>query len=176
MSPELIQQAKRDPKAFGALYDLLYPEVYKYIFFRVKTVELAEDLTSIVWEKVLDHIREFRSNEPVAFKVWIFTIARNALYEQYRSQHQHTYVTIEEYEFVDRSATDEVVKTAENHDLLLKLVKGLPAVEREIVSLKFFSDFKNKEIAGILKVSEKMVAAYLTRALSTLRKRAKGHL
>ncbi len=175
MSPELIQKAKHEPAAFGELYDLLFPELYKYIFLRVKTKELAEDINSLVWEKILDHIRDFHSDHPTAFKVWAFTIARNSLYEHYRSRDRAEYIDLENHEFVDTAATDELLKNAENNNFLLKLVQGLSEIEREIISLKFFSDFKNKEIGGILNLPEKTVAAYLSRALSTLKKRAEIH-
>lgn len=175
MSPELIKKAKVDPVAFGDMYDLLFPEVYKYIFLRVKTREMAEDMNSLVWEKILENIRAFHSDHPVVFRAWVFTIARNTLYEYYRSKHSEL-IHIEDYDPVDPVATEEIVQAAEMNEFLFNLVCGLSPIEREILSLKFFSDFKNKEIAGILKLPEKTVAAYLSRALAILKKRADGRL
>ena len=169
MTPELIEKAKKDPQAFGQLYDILYPEVYKFIFFRVSRIEIAEDLLSAIWEKVLLNLHTFQSNHPTVFKVWIFRIARNTLYEQYRKSPKEDYVPLENFDIPDETSVDGDLKIEEQQKYLQQLLRHLPPLESEIICLRYFSDLKNKEIANILNISEKMVAAYLSRALKNLR-------
>lgn len=81
MEPEkearLTEQAKTDPEAFGKLYDEFMPAVYGYVMRRVMNKELAEDLTSQVFEKALKSIRGLRTG--ATFKGWLFKIAGNTI-------------------------------------------------------------------------------------------------
>ena len=50
---ELIDQAKRDPSAFGFLYDLYVNRIYGFALSHSKTREEAEDLTALTFERAL---------------------------------------------------------------------------------------------------------------------------
>lgn len=169
MNSSLIKKAKYNPKAFGQLYEILYDDVYKYVFFRVKSQEIAEDLTSIIWEKILYNISKLKSNHPISFKVWLFRIVKNTIYEHYRNSHKMKTINIDDIKMPSEEKITEMIKNNELNTYLLQLLQGLPENQREIVTLKFFSEFKNKEIASILNISEQMVASYLSRGLKSLR-------
>lgn len=42
---------RRDPQAFGALYDLYLAKIYRFVYFMVGNKEEAEDITSTVFLK-----------------------------------------------------------------------------------------------------------------------------
>jgi RNA polymerase sigma-70 factor (ECF subfamily) len=171
MNPTLIEKAKSDPQAFGEIYEFFYEAVYKYIYFRVNSQETAEDLVSLIWEKVLFHLPKFQSNHVLGFRIWLFRIARNVLYTYYRQKKKEVTVAIDEEDLISEDNIIEHAKNKESNAYLIKLIQGLPENQREMVSLKFFSDFRNKEIAKIMDISERKVAVYLSRALKTLRSR-----
>jgi hypothetical protein len=53
----LVERAQAgDVQAFGALYDRYNNEVYKYLWLRCGHIQLAQDLTSDVWERALRSI------------------------------------------------------------------------------------------------------------------------
>ena len=51
---------------FDKLYQLYYPRVLAYLRFRVGTMDIAEDLTSLVFERALTHIGELQASEAAA--------------------------------------------------------------------------------------------------------------
>src|SRR6185312_1266836 len=53
------QQPTGDPEAFGALYDRYVDLVYRYVYYRVGTRALAEDLTSETFLRALRRITSF---------------------------------------------------------------------------------------------------------------------
>ena len=62
----------------------------------------------------------------------------------------------------------------ENAKQIRTLINALPDEQRETLTLRYFSDLRNKEIAKALCVSQKTVASNLSRALQTLRERWKN--
>src|SRR5260370_7134892 len=49
----LIEDAKRDPREFGALYDRHFQQIYRFVYSRVREQTAAEDVTSEVFIKAL---------------------------------------------------------------------------------------------------------------------------
>jgi DNA-directed RNA polymerase specialized sigma24 family protein len=48
-----VENAPFDSEAFEKLYDHYFPRIYNFIFVRVLNSNVADDLTSEVFEKVL---------------------------------------------------------------------------------------------------------------------------
>lgn len=143
---------------------------------RLHNAKECEDLTSHVWETVLKNIQHLNSDKTVVFRAWLFTIARNCL-NKYFSEKQNTALELKEEHEAVRSQEpqpNETVEEKENAEQIHTLINALPDEQRETLTLRYFSDLRNKEIAKILTVSEKTVASNLSRALQTLRERFKN--
>src|SRR5437762_1425707 len=75
---ELVERAKEDPDAFGALYDRYFPQIYRFAYSRVRDQSLAEDVTSEVFFKALRNIKRYTySGHP--FSSWLYQITLNAI-------------------------------------------------------------------------------------------------
>src|SRR5436309_15680750 len=48
----LVEQARVDAEAFGALYDRYCDRIYRYVFRRLRNHEAAEDVTAEIFLKV----------------------------------------------------------------------------------------------------------------------------
>src|SRR5712692_12114484 len=67
---------------FDILYQRYYASVLAFLRFLVGTPEVAEDLTSLVFEKALTHFAEVRT--PDSAGAWLFRIARNCASDYFR--------------------------------------------------------------------------------------------
>src|SRR2546423_9720642 len=109
---ELVERAKLDPDAFGALYDRYFPQIYRFAYSRVRDQSLAEDVTSEVFFKALRNIKRYTySGHP--FSSWLYQITLNAVADHYRGQHGE--VELEEGADVPSrgpSVVDEVLRRA----------------------------------------------------------------
>ncbi|MFA6024332.1 MAG: RNA polymerase sigma factor [Candidatus Gracilibacteria bacterium] len=173
----LIHRAKIDPKAFTQLYEEHVQAVYQYFLIRLHTKSEAEDLTSIVWEAVLKNISHLNSNKEVVFRAWLFTIARNALNKYFKEKQNQKVVELDEEKNTFKSSErspNELAEENEDAKQIQILIEALPSEQQETLTLRYFSDLKNKEIAKLLSVSQKTVASNLSRALKTLRDRWKN--
>src|SRR5207245_11491951 len=82
---DLVDRAKRNPEAFGALYDRYFAQIYRFAYSRVRDQSLAEDVTSEVFFKALKNIKRYTyTGHP--FSSWLYQIALNALADHYRRQ------------------------------------------------------------------------------------------
>src|SRR5438132_480069 len=79
-----VERAKRDPAAFGDLYDRYCGLIYRYVYSRVHERALAEDITEDVFFKALRHIHQYR-NMGRPFSAWLYQIANRAVADHYRA-------------------------------------------------------------------------------------------
>ena len=68
----LVKRAKKDPEAFGLIYDKYYQPIFGYILRRTANVALAEDLTAQTFLKALKSLWRFRwQNVPIS--AWLYS-------------------------------------------------------------------------------------------------------
>src|SRR4051795_3645526 len=80
---ELVALARRgDDRAFELLYQRYHRRISSYIFGMVKDHARAEDVAQDVFMSALRRMRE--TDRPIAFKPWLYEIAKNACIDAYR--------------------------------------------------------------------------------------------
>ena len=168
----LAQRAVHEETAFTELYEYFFPRVYNFIYSQLKDAAEADDVASITFEKMYEHLREYDSNK-AAFSTWLFRIASNAVTDRVRrtSNRKET----EWSDFIDpeapeRETPESRLLMAENDKELLRALSKLDEREQRIISLKYWSDCSNKEIAELLGLSYSNVSTILARALKRMKK------
>jgi RNA polymerase sigma-70 factor, ECF subfamily len=166
---ELVERAKEDPDAFGALYDRYFPQIYRFAYSRVHDQSLAEDVTSEVFFKALRNIRRYTyAGHP--FSSWLYQITLNAVADHYRGQHGE--VELEEGASLpssEPSVVDEVVRRDRSRRVW-SAIDQLPRHQRAAMVLKFGEDKKIEEIAQIMGKSAGAVKLLLHRGVERLRR------
>jgi len=157
-------------EVFAGLYEQYMPGVYRYINYRVSNVHLAEDLTSAVFEKALAGFKRFQSDR-ASFFTWLMSIARHIVIDHYRRMSRRKNMPLEEASEIlsdNASPEQEAVKREELQRLRFCL-SGLSQQEQEIISCKFGAEMNNRQVAGMLSLSESNVGTILFRAVRKLR-------
>ena len=90
----LIRRAKRDPSAFGALYDRYVDRIYNYVLYRVGDMGDAEDLTARVFQQALYKMPGYE-DRGAPFGAWLYRIAHNLIANWYRDTGRYTQVPYE---------------------------------------------------------------------------------
>jgi len=176
---KLVEAAKIDRNAFSTLYEIYFSRIYNYIFRRVSDPDLADDLTSQVFMKVLENIQKFEWRG-APFIAWIYRIAFNVIASNYRKNKHLSGVDLEDVKFliVDKEASPlENLKEQEDlreDQVQYKEIKNalhkLKSKYADIIALKFLEEKSNSEIAQILNISEGNIRIRLFRALKKLKK------
>ena len=178
---ELIRlYINQNERAFEVLLKRYKNQVYKFIYLKVKDVDLANDIFQESFIKVVQNIKAGKYNEEGKFLPWATRIAQNLVIDYYR---KHGKVRIfsernafnEDFGIFQRIACEDKnylqkKSTEELEEQLVDLLNHLPKVQREIVELRIFHDLSFKEIAESEKISINTALGRMRYALINLRK------
>lgn len=152
---------------FGPIYDEYLPKIYRFVYYRIRHPEIAEDLTSAIFLKVVQNWDSYKPG-PVGIGPWLYKIARN---------------TVIDYSRTNKSTADlsEAEHVASSHDVLgdtdtaLKLdwvkaqLENLSEVQREVLMLRVWDNLSHREISETLGISESNSKVSFSRAISALK-------
>jgi RNA polymerase sigma-70 factor (ECF subfamily) len=160
VTPEYLaeQAAKGNDDCFVALCNLLKTKLFRTAKGVLGDEALALDAVSEAIYKAYKGIKKLR--EPKYVETWFIRIILNVSNDYYRRR-KHEIVMEKVPEGVHYDKKCEL----EFEQMIEFLEPGL----REIISLKYFSDYTLSEISAILNIPEGTVKSRLNRALNLLR-------
>lgn len=167
----LVLRAKTgDSEAFGQLYDRYVDLVYRYIYFRVGSHALAEDLTSETFLRALRGITEY-AWQGRDFGAWLVTIARNLVTDHFKSGRNRLEVTTADV--LDRpldstQIPENAVVANIVNEHVIQAVKKLRAEQQECVILRFVYGMSLAETAKIMGKKSNAIKALQFRAIRAL--------
>jgi len=159
---------------WDALYADQLPRVYNFFRYRVGDGAVAEDLTSLTFEKAWVARHRYR-RDLAAFSTWLMAIARNVAIDHHRRRRTRP---LDGYPHVPLEAAEHVaggndphqeVERREAFERLSRLLGQLPDRDRELVSLKYGAELTNRAIAKQMRLTETNVGTLLHRAVQRLR-------
>ena len=166
----LIERAKRDPNAFGTLYERYVDRIYNYVFYRVGNSFEAEDLTARVFYRALAHIEEYHQRG-LPFAAWLYRIAHNLVANWHRDRSRRRDLRLDDVIGIaeKRDGPERVAERNEEANVLLSAIRQLPSERQELLILKFVDELSNIEIGKIMGRSEGAVKSLYHRTLIALR-------
>jgi RNA polymerase sigma-70 factor (ECF subfamily) len=172
----LVDLAKDgDAEAFGQLYDHYVTGVFRFIYYRVGSRQLAEDLTSETFVRGLRAIQRF-TWQGKDFGAWLTTIARNLVTDHFKSSRSRLEIvseTIPEGTTHAASPEQEVLALISN-EMLFEAVNGLPAEQRDCILMRFIQGLSIAQTAAALGRSEGAIKQLQLRAVRSLAKSVPG--
>ncbi|HLD04053.1 MAG TPA: RNA polymerase sigma factor [Candidatus Dojkabacteria bacterium] len=171
---QLLRKAKKSLEAFGELYNYYLPKIYAYVFNRLGDRHAAEDITSITFVKAIDNIKKYQDRGQ-RFGAWLYKIAHNLIIDFFK---EHNTFKIYNYDEAIKSIDDifaeedsRLIEKEENKRMVLEVMRLLPRTYQQILSLKFFAELENEEIAEILNCSKSTLAVKLHRSLNSFKQK-----
>ncbi|HET9740022.1 MAG TPA: RNA polymerase sigma factor, partial [Solirubrobacteraceae bacterium] len=169
----LVAAVRRgDDRAFEALYSRYQRRIHAYAVGMVKDHGRAEDVTQEVFVSALRRMRA--TERPIAFKPWIYEIAKNACIDQFRRSRRTEEISLEADEglapadygkLVGSGPTPEAAVAAKQDlDTLCGALGGLSDAHHEILVLREFEGLSYQEIGERMNMSRPAVESTLFRA------------
>lgn len=158
------------------IYHDYFDSIYKYVYFRVRNIANAEEVTSSIFEKIINNIESYKKQEGATLKSWVYAITRNALIDFYRANKNITEELNENIKDKkqDRISADDKIDQSLALEKVFSLIDRLPERQREMITLRYQLDLSNKEIARMLEIDQKTVSGALSKAISILKNELKG--
>ena len=153
-----------DKDAFGRLFERYHGPVLYYVRRLLGDLDRAEDVLQDVWLTVYRQIG--RLEEPLAFPVWLYRIARNKTIQRLRAKRIE--IPLEEHSaaWAEVPADDFTPEQAgQIHTCLEKLSRR----HREVLVLRFMQQMKYEQIASVVGCSVGTVKSRLHHAKHKLR-------
>ena len=174
---ELIKQAQHgDHHAFGDLYEIHAPAIYRYLFAHLDNPMDAEDLTGEVFLKAWQSLPKY-IERGVPFLAFLFRIAHNVLVDHYRQnsrQEQKTPDDMDGYKQDDCAEPVDLVGSQMEHQNILKVMSKLSTDYQSVLTLRFISELSPEETAQVMNRSVGAIRVLQHRALGALRKAIDG--
>ncbi|WP_433436742.1 sigma-70 family RNA polymerase sigma factor [Nonomuraea sp. CA-141351] len=164
--------------SFGTLYDRYVDLVYRYIYFRVGSHQLAEDLTSETFLRALRRIGDF-TWQGRDFGAWLVTIARNLVTDHFKSGRYRLEIPTGEIIDVPLDGShipENAVVNAIINDRMLRAVRDLNPEQQECVVLRFLHGLSLAETALIMGKKSGAIKALQFRAIRALARALKHDL
>jgi RNA polymerase sigma factor (sigma-70 family) len=160
-----------DDRAFEELFSRYRLRITAYVLGMVRDHARAEDVTQEVFLSALRRLRE--SERPIAFKPWIYEIARNACIDEFRRTRRTHEVSLnadEDSGRADRSLVskqptpDAAIENKQRLEALRGAFRGLSENHHRILVMRELEGLSYHEIAHRMGMSRPMVESALFRA------------
>jgi RNA polymerase sigma-70 factor, ECF subfamily len=177
-TPEELAKLRRcDPEVLQATILRFQYRLYRYLVRFVEDSAAAEDLFQQTWVRVMENIRRYDPTR--SFEAWLFALAHNLAIDYLRRRRPESLdepmPSGQSRDFAGNNpdALEQALQW-ERAAIVSAAMRELPAIHREVLTLRFEEDLKLEEIAEIAQIPLSTVKSRLNRALEGLRTRVEN--
>lgn len=155
---------------FLAIYRYWYMKLYSFVFIKIKSSTLAEDIVQQTFLKVWER-RDF-FNKDVKFSSQLFQIARTTMVDELRKQALTRKYIDYEKPFLAKKYIDleRQIIFRDQLEYIKKVIQEMPVMRQRVFMMHKIEELSHKEIAVQLSISPKTVENHITLAFKYLRK------
>ena len=155
-------------KEFSKIYDQYINKIYRFVFLKVNSEEIAQDLCS---ETFLRGWASFNSEEKIEnCQAFLYTIARNLVIDYYREKGRTRVVSIENISIVDPvQGVEEKMALKSDLEQVKLVLANLNEDYQNVIIWHYLDDLPIPEVAKMLDKSESTTRVTLHRALQALK-------
>jgi len=159
----LAQQGEQ--QAYARIFQEIIPILRGFVSKKLQRPEDTEDVVQEILISIHRASHTFDTDRP--FKVWMFTIARYRLNDYLRTVYSKNKKGMEvafDDEVFDISNEENVTKSHENQEYLIKIMSTLPVKQRNIISMMKIEGYSIQETAEAMSMSVSAVKVSAHRA------------
>ena len=167
---ELESLQNLDSQVVGAIYDRYFPDVYRYVYYRLNNEQVAEDISSDVFVRLLEAVKKRRGPQ-TNLKGWLLGTASHAVADYLRHVYRRPTEALSDSmpDNDARSLTDEVDRR-EMVDSVRLAYDRLSSEQQNVLALRFGDGFSLDETATVMQKNVNAVKALQFRALAALQR------
>ena len=176
----LIEQCRKNPEAFGKVFDAWYPAIFAYAYRRTADYAVAKDIAAETFLKAFLKIGSFQW-KGISLSAWLYRIATNEMNQYYRRskykpqslqqllENPQAEKLLHSEQGDEREMIAAELKAFNDYNRIRENMVKLDIKYQEVISLHYFEQKSNTEISEILDKNEGTVKSLLSRGLEKLR-------
>lgn len=160
---------KLDSQSVGAIYDKYFPEVYRYVRYRISDESTAEDIASDVFVRLMDAAQK-KQGPQTNLRGWLIATASHAVNDHHRRHYRRPVETLSET-MADRGpGIHAEIDLREQNRLVQGAIAQLTEEQQHVLALRFGQGYSVEETAALMKKNINAVKALQFRALASLQR------
>lgn len=158
---------------FNRLYNKYHQDLFKFLFYMVKSREQAEDLVQEVYIRVLKSYQNFKGES--SEKTWLYAIARNVAIDAFRKQKGWKERMLDKIELPSLQIKDgaplpdEIAFQREELRLMYHCLEKCNLDQQSVIILRYIQELSIQETAEVLGWKESKVKTTQHRAVKHLK-------
>ncbi|MBZ9572633.1 sigma-70 family RNA polymerase sigma factor [Patescibacteria group bacterium] len=155
-------------KKFAKIYNKYIDKIYRFVFLKVESQEIAEDLTSLVFTKGW---RKFKKGEKIENpSAYLYQIARAEIANHHRGKAKFKIISAESAQIADTNPSLEENQQLQSElEILKKSLTELRDDYQNVIIWRYLDGLSIKSIAQIMEKPKGTVRVMIHRALKELR-------
>jgi len=167
---ELDGLRRLDPQVIGMVYDRYFPDVYRYVRYRLNDEHTAEDIASEVFVRLLEAVRAGRAPE-TNLKAWLLSTAAHMTADHFRKTYRRPTESLPD-DMPDGSNDPPVDYEQKERDRRLKTaLTTLTEEQQHVITLRFNLGLSLEETARYMKKNVNAIKQLQFRALAALNRK-----
>lgn len=157
---------------FGQIYDQCVDKIYRFIYIKVNSKEMAEDLTAETFTKSWRAFEaSYNNGEPIRNpQSFCYRTARNLVTDYYRSRAKASFVSLDSVQLVDTNiGIEEKAIINADIEMVMKGIANLKDDYQDVIIWRYLDEMSITEISELLDKSEEATRVMIHRALKSLR-------
>ncbi len=158
-------------RKFSKIYDQNVGGIYRFVYFKVSSEDIAQDLTSEAFLKTWQVFRE-KGEEIKNPRAFIYRTARNLVIDYYRKKGRTETVSIENVSLPDTSSDlEKSVLINSDFEQVKGALSKLSDNYQNVIIMHYIEGMSPKEVSKAIHKSEGATRVLLHRALNLLRQK-----
>ena len=155
-------------KEFSKIYDKYIDRIYRFVFLKVSSKDVAQDLCSDAFLKCWEVYNNGTKIDNI--QAFLYRIARNLVIDHYRQKGRMQFVSFESLPIIDPSpGLEEKLAFDSDLELIKAAIPSLKEDYQNVVIWRYLDDLPIPEIARMMDKSEEATRVTLHRALKALK-------
>lgn len=156
-------------KEFGKIYDEYIDKIYRFVYLKVSSEDVAKDICSETFTKCWEVYKSKGSNIENN-QAFIYRVAHNLVVDYYRKKSRTQFVSTDDLPIQDPedSLEDKAVFNSDLTQIRLAL-NGLKEEYQNVIVWHYLDDLPIKRVAQMMDKSEQNTRVILHRALRALK-------
>ncbi len=163
---------KESQKEFEQIYDQNIDRIYRFIFLKVNSKEVAEDLTAETFTrawKVFE--KKYKGKEyPFEPKSFCYKTARNIVIDYYRKKGLRQIVSTDSVSLPGKEDLESQMAVNSDMEMVMKAIKSIKGDYQDIIIWRYLDELSISEISQLVNKSEGTTRVMVHRAMESLKK------